>query len=86
SDLQKGFQLRQLLRPQIAVAAARSGGMNATPELSILIAEVRDLKRVIKTIEIQQPINIRGTLEGQRFLRDEMPKYRDFEKKKYLDE
>jgi len=59
-----------------------AGGMDITP----LINKLSSLEKTVKELEIRQPIILQGTLDGQKFLRRHMSKYREFEEHKYPDQ
>lgn len=52
---------------------------------SMVIAQAIDvLRKDVRSMQIQQPIILQGTMDGQRFLRRNMKKYQQFEKAKIV--
>ncbi len=49
------------------------------------VGRIRDARPVENNITVEPQIHIHGALQGQTFLKKEMPEYREFEQKKYID-
>jgi hypothetical protein len=86
SSLQKGSSFSEMFRG--TNASTLNFSMN---DLSPLISELRSMRSenrqladAVKSLEIQSPVILQGTLSGQQFLRKEMPEFESYNAKKKI--
>jgi len=72
------LSLRNGLQRGIPISAAMPASDNGNLATSVLVSEIRSLKQAVRSIQIQQPIILAGTMEGQRFMRKELPDAQKF--------
>ena len=77
--------LRKSLQMGVPMSAAFPGSDNGNLSTAILVSEIRSLKGAVQAMQIQQPIVLRGLLNTQKMVREELPAAKVFMSKKFLD-